>query len=200
MKICISYKFTILKKIINSNWGWRVIEISGSLIWSKTLVELIFNPCVEFRWSPEGPVTQIHSPHLHIGAPGIFSDLLRSVQMLKREWGTESNFPLLFIPIKLHPSFLSLRWKNLPLGRTAALVPGFAVNDLPLGRTLWWWWWWLPLLRSSLHSTKIIKFWQLIWKFRNPVLVSKVLSNMKSWECFFLVLFLHFLWKTRLIK
>ena len=29
-------------------------------------------PCGEFRWSPEGPVSQIHSPHLHVGAPGIF--------------------------------------------------------------------------------------------------------------------------------
>ena len=31
------------------------------------------------------------SPHLHTGAPGVFSDLLRSVLMLKREWGAESN-------------------------------------------------------------------------------------------------------------
>ena len=47
-------------------------------------MELIFNPCGEFWLSPEGPVSQIHSPHLHVGAPGIFSDLLKSVQMLKR--------------------------------------------------------------------------------------------------------------------
>ena len=46
----------------------------------------MFNPCDEFRWSPEGPVSQIYFPHLHVGAPGIFSYLLRSVQMLKREW------------------------------------------------------------------------------------------------------------------
>ena len=74
--------------------------ISGSLIWSKILMELIFYPCGEFRCSPEGPVSQIHSPHLHFGAPGIFSDVLSSVQMLKREWGAESNGKLqhLFIP------------------------------------------------------------------------------------------------------
>ena len=96
--------------------GRRVIGISGSLIWSKTLMKLIFNPSGKFRWSPEGPVIQFHSPHLHISAPGIFSDLLRSVQMLKREWGAESNRKLLhlFIP-----------------GKTAALVPEFAVEDLP---------------------------------------------------------------------
>ena len=81
-------------------WGQRLIEISGSLIWSRTLMEFIFNPCGEFRWSPEGTVSQIHSPHLHVGAPGIFSDLLRSVQMLKREWGVETDrkLPHLFNP------------------------------------------------------------------------------------------------------
>ena len=30
-------------------WGRRVIGISRSLIWSKTLMELIFNPCGENR-------------------------------------------------------------------------------------------------------------------------------------------------------
>ena len=36
----------------------------------------------------------------YVGAPGIFSDILRSVQMLKREWGAESNgkLPHLFNP------------------------------------------------------------------------------------------------------
>ena len=29
--------------------GRRVIGVSGSLIWSKTLMDLIFNPCGEFR-------------------------------------------------------------------------------------------------------------------------------------------------------
>ena len=50
-----------------------------------------------------------------LGAPGIFSDTLRSVQMLKREWGAESNGKL---PL-LNPS------------KTTALVPEFAVEDLP---------------------------------------------------------------------
>ena len=99
--------------------GRTVIGISGSLIWSKILMELIFNPCGEFQWSPDDPVSQIHSPHLHVGAPGIFSDLLRYVQMLKREWGVESKgkLPQLFIPCK------------------TTLAPEFAVEDLPLDRT-----------------------------------------------------------------
>ena len=92
--------------------GRRVIGISRSLIWSKTLIELIFNPCGEFWWSPEGPVSQVRSPILHADAPRIFSDLLSSIQMLKREWGAESNkkLPHQFIPSKI-----------------ATLVPEFAV-------------------------------------------------------------------------
>ena len=100
-----------------------MIGISGSLIWSKTLMELIFNPCADFRGSTEGPDSQIHSSHLHIGAPGIVSDLLKYVKMLKIEWcrPTECNGkPLhLFIPSKTATWFLSLRWKAyLPLDRT----------------------------------------------------------------------------------
>ena len=76
---------------------------------------------VNFGEVRRGPVSQIHSPHLHAGAPGIFSDLLRSVQMLKREWGAESNG-------KLTNLFIS--------GKTSTLVSEFAVEDLPLDRAL----------------------------------------------------------------
>ena len=54
-------------------------------------MDMLFNTCGEFRWSTEGPVSQIHSPHFHIDAPGIFSDILTPVQMLKKELGAESN-------------------------------------------------------------------------------------------------------------
>ena len=53
-----------------------------------------FNLCGEFRWSPEGPVSQIHSPHFHDGAPRIFSDHLNSVQMLKGDWDEVNNEPI----------------------------------------------------------------------------------------------------------
>ena len=111
--------------------GRRVIGISSSLIWSKTLMKLIFNPCGEFRWSTEGPVNQIHSPHLHVGAPGIFSHLLRSVQMLKRcGKQREASAPTQSL-VKLQPWFLSLRWKT-------CLRQNCRVKDLPFGRTLIW--------------------------------------------------------------
>ena len=118
--------------------GRRVIGISRSLIWSKSLMELIFNPCGEFRWSPEGPVSQIHSPHVHVAAPGNFSDLLRSVQMVKRVWGEESNGKLqhLFIASKTAILVPEFAMEDLPLGRIAALVSQFAVKDLTMGRTL----------------------------------------------------------------
>ena len=118
--------------------GRRMIGISGSPIWEKTLMELIFKPCNEFRYSPECPVSQIHSPHLHIGAPVVFLDLLTPIQMPKREWGAESNgmLPHLFIPNKLATLVPEFAVEDLPLDRTATLVPGFAVKDLPLGRTL----------------------------------------------------------------
>ena len=61
-----------------------------------------------------------------------------SVQMLKREWGVESNRKLLhlFITSKTATLVPEFAVEYLPLGRTAALVPEFAVKDLPLGRTL----------------------------------------------------------------
>ena len=49
-----------------------------------------------------------------VGAPGIFSDLSRPVQMLKRVWGAESNCTYSIS------------------GKTATLVPEFAVEVLPL--------------------------------------------------------------------
>ena len=100
-----------------------MIGFFGSLMWSKTLMELIFNPCDEFWCSPEGPVSQIHSPHFHVGARGIFSDLLRLFQTLKREvfgkqW--EATAPIQSL-VKLQPWFLSLQWKTC-FGQNYSLV------------------------------------------------------------------------------
>ena len=152
--------------------GRRLIGISGSLIWSKSLMELIFKPCAEFQWSPEGPVSQIHSPHLHVGAPRIFSDLLRSVQMLKREWGAESNgkLPHLYIPSKSAAWVFEFAVEDLPLSRTAALVPDFAVKDLPLGRILMMmmmiFWFWLALYFEYKYLLRKVHFISIILTFK----------------------------------
>ena len=58
--------------------------------------------------------------------------------MLKREWGAESNrkLPHLFILNKTAAWVPEFAVEDLPLSRTAALIPEFAVKDLPLGRIL----------------------------------------------------------------
>ena len=134
----IKQNFAIYIYIYIKTWGRRVIGISGYLIWSKNMMEVIYSS--EFRWSPKGPLCQIHSPHLHIGAPGNFSCLLMSVQMLKREWGAGSNgkLPHLFIRNKTSTFFQRLRCKTC-LSVEVALVPEFTVKDLPFGRPFRCW-------------------------------------------------------------
>ena len=58
--------------------------------------------------------------------------------MLKKEWSAESNgkLPHLSIPSKTPTLIPEFAMEDLPLGRTAALVSEFAVKDLPLGRIL----------------------------------------------------------------
>ena len=71
-------------------------------------------------------------------SPGISSDLLRSLQMLKREWGAESKGKLsdLFISSKTAAWIPEFAVEDLPLGRITALVPEFAVKDQLLGSIL----------------------------------------------------------------
>ena len=92
-------------------WGRRVVGISGSLIWSKTLMELIRNLYGEFRWIPKSLVRRIHSPHLHVGTISfkVCSDAKESG--VRKATGSYRTY-----------------WV---LGKTAALVPEFAVEDLP---------------------------------------------------------------------
>ena len=97
--------------MVGEGWGFPDL-LSGQKPWCNWYL----TPVVNFCEVPEDPVNQIHSPHSHFGAAGIFSYLLRSVQILKREWGAESNE--------------SNRTYSIP-GKSAALVPEFAVKDLP---------------------------------------------------------------------
>ena len=56
--------------------------------------------------------------------PLTLSDLSRSVQMLKREWGAESNgkLPHLFIPDETANLFLEFAVKYLPFGQNTLMV------------------------------------------------------------------------------
>ena len=66
-------------------------------------------------------------------ARGIFSDLLRYVKILKREWGSQSNGKPqhLFILSKTATLIPEFAEEDLPLGRTAALVLEFAMKNCP---------------------------------------------------------------------
>ena len=107
-------------------WGRRVIVISGSLIWSKILMELIFNPCGEFRWRGPTWPNPLSSPPRW--CPW---DLFRSFKVFscakerERERERESG---------VRKATGSYRSYSIP-GKTAALVTEFAVKDLPLGIT-----------------------------------------------------------------
>ena len=120
-----------------ANWGQRVIGISRSLIWSKTLMVIIFNPCGGFLLSPEGPASQIHSPHFHDRVPGIFQ-IFKAFSDAKERvgCGKQGKLPHLSIPSKTATWTPEFAVEDLPLDRTATLVPEFAVKDLSLGITL----------------------------------------------------------------
>ena len=135
--IYIYWKYYKTPELFHSESFHKSLYKLNSHIINITLMELLFNLCGEFRLSPEGPVSQVHSPHLHIGALGIFSDLLRPAQMLKWEWGEESNWKL---PHLLIPS------------KSAILVTDFAVEDLPSAELQPWYlslhwktWFWAEL-------------------------------------------------------
>ena len=147
----------------------RVIGISGSLIWSKTLMQLTFNPCGEFRWSPEGSVSQIQSPHLNVVTPGIFSHILTSVKLVKREWGAESNrkLPHLFIPSKIATWSLSFQWK---ICLWTELQPWFLHlqwKTCPWAEHWWWWWWHISsMLKYCLWNANFLrKCFIVSWNF-----------------------------------
>ena len=121
-------------------------------------------PCGEFRWSPEGQASQIHSPHFNCSVPGIFSDILKSIEMLNGEWDAESNgkLPLLSTPSKtaawvpefagktclwaeLRPWFLSLQWRTCPwaeyyddgVGNHRFLIPNIPLSSWTTSESLW---------------------------------------------------------------
>ena len=59
-------------KIITLHWGQRVIVISGSLFWSKTVMELVFNLSVEFRRAQLAKSSLLISTLVPLGSFQIF--------------------------------------------------------------------------------------------------------------------------------
>ena len=96
------------------------------------------NPVVDFGEVRKAQLTNIHSPHLHVAAPGRTFRSFMVCSDAKERVGAESNgkFPHLFTPSKTSTLVPEFAVKGLPLGRTATLVPEFVVKDLSLGRTL----------------------------------------------------------------
>ena len=124
-------------------WWWEWIWLSRpSGLYQNSPDETDFYPCGEF-WSPEGPVSQIHSLHLHVGAPRdlvrffkVCSDAKERVGCRKQQ---EATAPIQSL-VKLQPWFLSLRWKTF---LWAELQPGFLClqwRTCPWAEYLWGWW------------------------------------------------------------
>ena len=105
-------------------------------------MELIFNPCGEFRWSPEHPVSQIsHSSPPHWCPWDLFqiykvcSDAKERVGCRKQR---EATTPIQSL-VKLQPWFLSLRWKT-SLQQNCSLGSCACSEGPALGQNTWWWW------------------------------------------------------------
>ena len=101
-------------------------------------MELILTSVVNFGEARRAPLAKSTLLTSTLVPPGIFSDLLKSVQILKTECGVESNGKLqhLFIRSKTASLVPEFEVQDLPLHKNAVLVPAFAVKDLLLGRTL----------------------------------------------------------------
>ena len=81
-----------------------------------------------FLWSSEGPVSQSHFPHLHVGAPGIFkvcSDAKESgVRKVTGSYRTYSIYGKTAVlvsefaedlpSVELQPKFRRLQWRTCP--------------------------------------------------------------------------------------
>ena len=98
-----------------------MIGISGSLIWSKTLTELIFNPCGEFWGSPGNPVNQTLSSPPRLCPWDFFRSCNACSDANERVWcekQREATAPIRSL-VKLPRWFLSLWWNTCSLGSCA---------------------------------------------------------------------------------
>ena len=127
--------------VLSGGQGWLGIPDlwpGQKLWWNWPLT-----PVVNFGEVRKAQLTKFTLLSSTLGDLQIFSDILRSVQLLKREWGAESNGKLqhLFVPSKPVTLVPEFTLEDLPEDRRVTLVPAFGMKDLSSGRTLWWWWW-----------------------------------------------------------
>ena len=94
-------------------------------------MELIFNPCGEVRRAQLAKSALLTSTQVPLGSFQIF----KVCSDAKERMGC-GKLPHLFISSKTAALVPVFAVEDLPLSRTAVLVPEFAVIDLPLGRTL----------------------------------------------------------------
>ena len=89
--------------------------ISESLIWSKTLMELIFNPCGEFWCEVQraqlAKSTLLTSTFVPLGSFQIFQGLFRCWRESEVRIGMGS-YCIYLSPVKQQPWSLSLQWKT----------------------------------------------------------------------------------------
>ena len=108
-----------------------------SLLYNINMSLYISLYSIPFRWSPEGPVSQNHTPHLHVPRWCPW-DLFRPIKICldAKESGvrkaTEATAPIQSL-VKLQSLFLSLRWKTC-LRHNCSLVSGACSEGPALGQ------------------------------------------------------------------
>ena len=105
---------TITRLSISQMFHLQNLKIIINFAGDKGWLALVKNPDDEFRWGPEGSVSQFYSPHFLAGVPGIFSDLFRcwSESGVRKATGSYRTYSSL---VKLQPRFLRLRMKPLEI-------------------------------------------------------------------------------------
>ena len=92
----------------------RMIGISGTLICSKILIELYLIAVVNFGEIRRAQLNKFTLLTSTLG-PWVFSDIWRSIQMLKKESlmrKAAGSYRTYLSPVKLQPWFISLQWKT----------------------------------------------------------------------------------------
>ena len=121
--------------------GRRVIGISGHWSGQKPWWNWYLTPAVNFGEVRRAQLAKSTLLSSSLVPPGIFSDLLRFVLMIKREWvqkarGRCRTFKSL---VKLQPWFLSLQWKTCLWAELQPWCLSLKWRTCPWAEHWWWW-------------------------------------------------------------